>query len=161
MAFGRWSDDFADECWTLSDAAFRLHVEGLCWSARKLLDCVIPASDLPRFTHHPEAIDEVLVVGWWVVLDVPADHYRIIHNAAYQPLRENVLHRQQVNAENIRKRWSRERRTPSPPTSESPNESKYDSKYDGVRSGQGQGLASRAQHPTQVGDDNAEVSGAS
>jgi hypothetical protein len=157
MTFGKWSDDFADECWTLSDAAFRLHVEGLCWSARKLLDCVIPATDLPRIARHPEAVHELLAVGWWEVLDVPAGHYRIIHNAGYQPLREDVLHRQKVNAENsrkavaARKKWARERRLPT--------ESVTESVTDEVWSGQG--LASRAQHPTQVGGDDAEVSGAS
>jgi hypothetical protein len=42
MTWAKLSDDFTDDCWTLSDGAFRLHVEGLVWSNRKLLDLVIP-----------------------------------------------------------------------------------------------------------------------
>lgn len=35
MTWTKVSDDFTDECWTLSDEAFRLHIEGLTWSNRK------------------------------------------------------------------------------------------------------------------------------
>ncbi len=30
MTWTKLSDDFSDDCWTLSDQAFRLHTEGLC-----------------------------------------------------------------------------------------------------------------------------------
>ncbi len=49
MTWSKLSDDFPDDCWTLLDGAFRLHVEGLCWSNRKLLDCRIPNGHLRRF----------------------------------------------------------------------------------------------------------------
>ncbi|MGC7224587.1 hypothetical protein RBA13_22790, partial [Mycobacteroides abscessus subsp. massiliense] len=42
MTWTKLSDDYGDDCWRLSDAAFRTHTEGLCWSNRKLLDLVIP-----------------------------------------------------------------------------------------------------------------------
>lgn len=100
MSFGKLSDDFADDCWTLSDAAFRLHVEGLCWNGRKLLDCRIPKDDLRRFARHPEAVAELVEVGWWVDA---GEAYLIRHHAAYQRSREQVLHQQQVNRENALK----------------------------------------------------------
>lgn len=38
MTWTKLGDEFADECWTLTDAAFRLHTEGLLWSNRMLTD---------------------------------------------------------------------------------------------------------------------------
>lgn len=52
----------------LSDAAFRLHVEALAWSARNLLDLVIPFRHLGRFAYcaEPElAAKELVEAGWW------------------------------------------------------------------------------------------------
>lgn len=100
MTWSKLSDDFSDDCWTLSDAAFRLHVEGIVWSNRKLLDCRIPKDDLRRFAKTPEAVSELLAVGWWSD-DVGA--YYIRHHASYQPAREAVLARQATNAANGRK----------------------------------------------------------
>jgi hypothetical protein len=31
MTWTKLSDDFSDDCWELSDAAVRLHMEGLVW----------------------------------------------------------------------------------------------------------------------------------
>jgi hypothetical protein len=41
MTWTKLSDDFSDDCWQLSDAAYRLHVDGLNWSNRKLLNCLL------------------------------------------------------------------------------------------------------------------------
>ncbi len=38
MTWTKLGDEFGDECWTLSDAAYRLHVDGLVWSNRKGTD---------------------------------------------------------------------------------------------------------------------------
>lgn len=97
MTWSKFSDDFSDDCWTLSDAAFRLHTEGLIWSNRKLLDCRIPKDDLRRFAKRPEAVEELLAVGWWTN---DLDAYWIRHHAGYQRSREAVLAQQQVNAAN-------------------------------------------------------------
>lgn len=61
-------DEFPDEARELSDAAFRTHVEALCWSNRRLLDLVIEKRDLKRFaeTDNPDAaVDELVDIGWW------------------------------------------------------------------------------------------------
>lgn len=113
MTWSKLSDDFADDCWTLSDEAFRLHVEGLCWSNRKLLDLVVTAEDLRRFAKHPEAVAELVSCGWW---SVEGDGYVIRHHGAYQRTREQVLHLQDVATRNGRKggRPPREQATGNP-----------------------------------------------
>lgn len=100
MTWTKLSDDYSDDCWTLSDAAFRLHTEGLVWSNRKLLDLRIPKDDLRRFAKCPEVAPELLAVGWWTD---EGDHYVIRHHGAYQPTRDAVLTRQAANAENGKK----------------------------------------------------------
>ena len=100
MSWAKLSDDFADDCWQLSDAAFRLHVEGLCWNGRKLLDLRIPKDDVHRFAKHPEAVDELVAAGWWTD---DGDHYVIRHHAVYQRSRKQVLAQQAANVENGKK----------------------------------------------------------
>lgn len=100
MSWAKISDDFADDCETLSDAAFRLHVEGLCWNGRKLLDCRIPASDLRRFAKNPSAVDELLATGWW---SQDGDYFVIRHHAVYQRSRKAVLDQQAANSANGKK----------------------------------------------------------
>lgn len=99
MTWTRTSDDYADDCWTLSDAAYRLHHEGLTWSNRKLLDCVIPLDDLRRFARCPDAVDELLDRKFWTVSEDGAA-YVIRHHAGYQRTREQVLKQQQANSAN-------------------------------------------------------------
>ena len=100
MTWTKLSDDFADDCWTLSDAAFRLHVEGLCWSNRKLLDLHLPTDDLRRFARNPDAVQELLAGGWWAA---DGDTYVIRHHAAYQRTRQAVLTQQEVNSANCKR----------------------------------------------------------
>lgn len=100
MTWTKLSDDFADDCWTLSDEAFRLHVEGLTWSNRKLLDLRVPKADVRRFAKHPEALPELVAVGWWTD---DGDHYVIRHHATYQRTREDVVKQQEANTANGRK----------------------------------------------------------
>ncbi len=100
MTWTKLSDDFGDDCWTLSDAAFRLHVEALCWSNRKLLDLRIPVDDLRRFAKRPELVSELLGTGYWTQ---NGDHYVIRHHAQYQRSREDVVAQQAANRANGRK----------------------------------------------------------
>lgn len=118
MTWTKLSDDFSDDCWTLSDKAFRLHVEGLVWNNRKLVDLYLDAEDVRRFAKHPEAVVELLAVGWWSAVE---SGYVINHHATYQRSRDAVLKQQAANEENGRKggrppKAGRERVTP-PPTS--------------------------------------------
>lgn len=100
MPFVKLSDDYSDDCWTLSDAAFRLHTEALVWSGRKLLDCVIPKDDLRRFAKHPEAAEELVAVGWW---SQTAKTYIIRHHAGYQRTKADVLKLQARNIATVRR----------------------------------------------------------
>lgn len=97
MTWTKLSDDFSDDCWTLSDAAFRLHTEALVWNGRKLLDCRLPKDDVRRFAKHPEVVDELLSCGWWTEA---GDVYMIRHHAQYQRLREAVVAQQEANVKN-------------------------------------------------------------
>ncbi len=103
MSWTKLSDDFTDDCWSLSDAAFRLHVEGLCWSNRKLLDLVLDAADVRRFAKHPEAVEELLAVGWWTAAEDGTDTYVIRHHGVYQRPKETVLKVQGAAVKNGRK----------------------------------------------------------
>lgn len=100
MTWTRLSDDFSDDCWQLSDAAFRLHVEALVWSNRKLLDCVLLKDDVRRWAKRPEAVEELVEAGWWTD---NGDSYTIRHHALYQRDREAVLKRQEANRRNGRR----------------------------------------------------------
>jgi hypothetical protein len=137
VTWAKLSDDFPDDCWTLSDAAFRLHVEGLCWSNRKLLDCRIPKDDLRRFAKRPGAVAELLAVGWW---SDGGDAYVIRHHADYQRTREQVVAQQEANRRNGR-RGGRPPKPTSPETEsvsdsldESPSESRTERDGTGQRS---------------------------
>lgn len=100
MTWTKLSDDFGDDCWTLSDAAVRLHVDGLVWSNRKLLDCQLPKDDLARVSRAAGAVDELVSVGWWTDA---GEHYVIRHHAVYQRTRDQVLRQQEANRKNGRR----------------------------------------------------------
>ncbi len=96
MSSAKLSDDFGDDCWTLSDPAFRLHTE----NGRKLLDCRIPKDDVRRFAKNPDAVRELLDCGWWTE---EGDYYVIRHHGQYQRTREAVVAQQAANARNGQK----------------------------------------------------------
>lgn len=138
MTWSKFSDDYSDDCWTLSDAAFRLHTEGIVWSNRKLLDCRIPKDDLRRFAKRPEAVNELLAVGWW---SDDVDAYYIRHHAAYQRTREQVLARQATNAANGRRggrppKPGREQSETPPAQTQSVSQSQSDDETHRDRTGQ-------------------------
>lgn len=108
MTWTKLSDDYSDDCWTLSDAAFRLHTEALIWNGRKLLDLRIPKEELRRFAKTPESATELLAVGWWTD---EGDAYVIRHHGAYQRTRAEVLAQQAANVANGR-RGGRPRKVP-------------------------------------------------
>lgn len=100
MTWTKLSDDFSDDCWRLSDKAFRLHVEGLIWSNRKLTDLRLDKNELRRWAKHPEVAAELVETGWW---SDDGGHYLINHHGAYQRTREAVLSQQAVNKKNGKK----------------------------------------------------------
>lgn len=118
MTWTKLSDDYDDDCWTLSSDAYRLHTAGLVWSNRKLLNCRIPKADMHRF-RTPEALPELLAEGYWAE---DGDAYLIVHHADYQPTKEQVLSRQNANRQNAR-RGGRPRKPRKPKETDSVSES--------------------------------------
>jgi hypothetical protein len=115
MTWTKLSDDFSDHCWELSDAAYRLHVDGLIWSNRKLLDCVLDKDpdEMRRWTKRPEAAAELVKLGFWT--DEGAQ-CRIRHHALYQRTREEVIAQQERSKKNGQKGG----RPPGPPREKPP-----------------------------------------
>jgi hypothetical protein len=97
VTWTKLSDDFSDDCWELSDAALRLHIEGLVWSNRKLLDLRLRKEDMVRWAKRPAAAEELVAAGWW---RDEGDYYVIVHHAPYQRTREVVLKLQERNQRN-------------------------------------------------------------
>lgn len=114
MTWTKLSDDFGDDCYQLSDAAFRLHVEGLLWSNRKLVDLKLDKAVLQRWATRPEAAAELVDRGWWTD---EGDHYLIRHHAIYQRTAEQVVKQQQANKANRAKGKARPVREQAPPAS--------------------------------------------
>jgi hypothetical protein len=103
MTWTKTGDEFADECWTLSDAAYRLHHEGLTWSNRKQTEGQLAKDDMRRWARRPEAADELVNIGWW---EDHGQHYQIVHHLGYQRTRDEVAHQSNVNRANAEKRWA-------------------------------------------------------
>ncbi|CQD21620.1 hypothetical protein BN970_05070 [Mycolicibacterium conceptionense] len=97
MTWTKLSDDYGDDCDELSDAAFRLHTEGLIWSNRKLTDLRIDKAKMHRWATRPEAAPELVACGWWMD---EGDHYLIVHHGRYQRSRAMVLKLQKRNQQN-------------------------------------------------------------
>jgi hypothetical protein len=97
MTWTKLGDEFADECWTLSDAACRLHVEGLVWSNRKGTDGRLNKDDMIRWAKRLEAAEELVAKGWW---ENHGDYFRIIHHIGYQRTAEAVANQSLANRAN-------------------------------------------------------------
>ncbi len=68
MTWTKLGEEWSDAARELTDAAFRTHVEALCWSNRRGLDLMIPKRDLKRFaeTDDPDtAVKNLIAAGWW------------------------------------------------------------------------------------------------
>jgi len=141
MTWTKLGDEFGDECWTLSDNAFRLHCYGLMWSNRMLTDGILHKDDMPRWAKSLDAADELVACGFW---ENHGEHYQIIHHIGYQPTAESVRKMSKANRENVQKRWAKRRAQPKSSEGSSNhtpygsyNDSQYDSQYDGDGTGTG------------------------
>ena len=146
MTWTKLSDDFSDDCWRLSDEAFRLHTEGLIWSNRKLLDCRVDKNDMRRWAKHPDAVGELLAVGWWID---QGDAYVIIHHAAYQRTRDQVLAQQATNQMNGRKGG----RPKGPPRENRPRQSGGARKTQSLNEPESESLTERPTERDRTGQD--------
>lgn len=97
MTWTKQGDEYADECWALSDAAYRLHNEGLVWSNRKALDGKLAKDDMVRWAKRPAAAEELVACGWWTD---QGGHYQIVHHLGYQRTAAEIAHQSNVNREN-------------------------------------------------------------
>ena len=155
MTWTKLSDDFSDDCWRLSDAAWRLHVEGLLWSNRKLVELVLLKEEMRLWAKRPDAAQELVDCGWW---EDHGDRYIIVHHACYQRSREAVLNQQAANRRNGKKggRPSREQVADlyptEPPETESVSEPQTERDRTGLDgSGHLQGESSFSELPLAAG----------
>lgn len=92
MTWLKLSDDFTDRpaVWRLSHGAFRLHVSGLNYANRMLLEGVVPGPRVPALIPHyrPAYLDELLAGGTWTR---EGDDFRILDSADDQLTRADVL----------------------------------------------------------------------
>lgn len=114
----------------LSDAAYRLHTEGIFWCARNLTDGFVPAADLADVAtarrplrHVPELVarkswheagagcdSEQCPAGQHAAAGLTAADGWVIHDYwDYQPSKEKVLRERKAKAERQR-RWDQKRR---------------------------------------------------
>jgi hypothetical protein len=108
VTWTKLSDDFSDECHSLSDAAFRSHIEGLIWTMRRETDGYITPHDVKRFAESPHAqmaVDELVACGWW---EIDGQGYRIRHHMEHQPEPDLIARRREQTAER-QKRFRRKK----------------------------------------------------
>ena len=108
MTWTKLGDEFAEQCWRLSDAAFRLHTEGLCWSNQKHLDGHLTKDGMGRWAHCPSAAAELVMLGFW---EDHGDHYKIYAHQGWQRTAEQWLRQSAVNRANRAKGKARPVRT--------------------------------------------------
>jgi hypothetical protein len=89
----------------LSDAAFRLHVAGMCYCAEWLTDGVILATDVPELVrrYRATALTELIDKGRWRVVK-PDFTYEIVGYLDHNDSRDVVLERRRKKAER-QARW--------------------------------------------------------
>ncbi|WP_261625129.1 hypothetical protein, partial [Nesterenkonia marinintestina] len=109
MTWAKFSDDFPEDCSDLSDAAYRLHSEGIIYTMLKLTEGRIQKNRL-RFvaTNYQgngdaDGLTELLQARYidqhgreqrfW---EDRGDHYQIIHQMEHQPSKHEVEHRRTV-----------------------------------------------------------------
>lgn len=97
MTWTKLGDEYTDQCWKLSDAAFRLHTDALVWSNRRHLDGILAKTDMRRWAKTPEAVSELLTYGFWAD---EGDSYRIVYHLGWQRTAEQWLRQSEVNKAN-------------------------------------------------------------
>lgn len=106
MTWLKLSDDYHDQCATLSDAAYRTHTEALAWTMRRETGGFISDRDIRRFAESEqaeEAVKELLDREFWK----PAPGgYRIGHHMEHQP-EPDVLAKRRMDAARRQRRYRR------------------------------------------------------
>lgn len=104
MTWVKISDDFAEDCSSLSDAAFRTHVEALGWVMRRERGARFPKRELRRFTETrgdgEAAARELVEKGYWAE---QGEEWEVVHSYANQPEPEVIAARRAADAERQRR----------------------------------------------------------
>lgn len=129
MAWAKFDDVFPEhpKIVGLSDAAFRLQVEAVCYSNRHLTDGLVLAVVLPRISgvkHPVKVAGELVAAGLW---ETTAEGWWIHDYLVYQPSRAKVLEEREQAAERQRRRRARHGVTAPPVTPEVTDMSQRDS----------------------------------
>ena len=108
MTWTKLAETFGDECEGagLSDAAFRLHVEALLWTMRRVTGGRLTPRDVRRLSTSETtaaSVAELLAVNYWQAL---GDGYLIRHHMEHQPDPELIYKRKEATAERVQK-WRR------------------------------------------------------
>lgn len=102
MTWLKLGDEYPDDCAEvgLSDAAFRLHTEGLSWVMKRETDGLIRRHELHRLNavqgDTDDALKELVGHGFWVEVDDPAG-WLVLHQMKHQRTAEQI--------EKERERW--------------------------------------------------------
>lgn len=102
------SDDYHDQCASLSDAAYRTHTEALGWAMRRETGGFISERDIRRFAESEsstDAVKELLDRGFW---EPAAGGYRIKHHMEHQPEPEVIAKRRENTARRVRRNRKRQ-----------------------------------------------------
>ena len=110
MGWVRLDDNFADhpKVIALSDSAFRLYIEALCYSNRQLTDGFIPNAVYLKLSRDDEA-DYLIDAGLWeevhgnVISPELTTGYAIRSYTEYQPTREKVEEKREQAKERLRR----------------------------------------------------------
>lgn len=99
MTWTKLGAEWPDEARDLSDAAYRLHVDALCYCNRRGYDLILPKQDLHRFAEASEprqAAQELVTRDWWEERD---DAWDIgVRFSAWQRTREQVEGKRRADA---------------------------------------------------------------
>ena len=145
MTWLKLSDDFGDECAraSLTDAAFRTHVEALLWTMRRETEGRLSRRDVTRFGESDatsDAVRELLAAGFWVV-DEDTNGYRVVHHMEHQPESAVLQVRRRMAAERQRRH---RRRAAGLSRRDETRDVQRDATRDPGRVGTGRGSSSRA-----------------
>lgn len=111
MSWVRLDDQMPDHPKLLgvSDAAFRLHVHALCYSARQLTDGRVPGEFVRLHRRFgTRYADELVAAGVWVKTE---NHYEIHDYTEYQPSRAKVLAERESTANRVQEWRERKRKS--------------------------------------------------
>lgn len=98
MTWLKLGEEFTRETRTLSDAAFRTHVEGLAWVLDRETGGELDERDVRRFAETPDfaaAVDELVEVGYW---RRTRTGYVIAHHMDEQPSPQYLRDKRRNNA---------------------------------------------------------------